>query len=150
LTERDDDGRARGTRPAFSEHDYAQLAASAAAGARLQDVALRVGLGSRRALSRRFEQDERAAEAWALGRAELHEKLVSTLISKALNGEVVPLLFLLKTQYGYREGEPLDGGDQRSLVTINLPAAVAPEAWAKLIEVKPLPVAAGTGNGSDV
>lgn len=125
----------------LDESDYVKLGAWAAAGARLDDAAARLGT-SRRSLHRLFQSDERAAEAWAIGRAELHEQLVSKLIEKAKAGEVVPLLFALKTLFGYREGELIDGGEQRSLVTINLPAAVSAEQYAKLIEVKPLPLAA--------
>jgi hypothetical protein len=121
---------------ALAEDAYVKLGAWAAAGARLEDAAARLGT-SRRSLHRFFQSDERAAQAWAIGRAELHEALVSKLIERAKAGEVVPLLFALKSMFGYREGEPLDGGEQRSLVTINLPGALAPEQYAKLVEVTP-------------
>ena len=125
----------------LGEADYVKLGAWAAAGARLDDAAARLGT-SRRSLHRLFQNDERAAQAWAFGRAELHEVLVSKLIEKAKNGDTVSILFALKTLFGYREGEPIDGGEQRSLVTINLPGALAPEQWANLIEVQPRPTLA--------
>jgi hypothetical protein len=129
------------SRRALTDDERLQLAAWAARGLRLDDAAARLGI-SRRTLGRIFEVDPRAAQAWALGRAELHEELIGTLIAKAKRGDTVALLFSLKTLYGYREGEPLDGGEQRSLVTINLAAAATPEQYAKLIEIRPEAVAA--------
>src|SRR5262245_42708733 len=97
----------------LSETEYERLAAWAARGLRLDDAAARLGT-SRRTLGRIFEADERAASAWAVGRAELHEELVSALLAKAKKGDTVSLLFSLKCLFGWREGEPLDGGEQRS------------------------------------
>jgi predicted DNA-binding protein (UPF0251 family) len=132
----------------LTEDDYVRLSAWGARGLRLEDAAARLGT-SRRTLGRALTEDHRAAEAWALGRAELHEELVSKLIEKAKGGDTVSLLFSLKTLFGYREGEPLDGGEQRSLVTINVPAALPPDAYAKLIEVKPRELDAAAEGSND-
>jgi hypothetical protein len=136
------------TKRTLDEHDHIQLAAWAAAGHRLVDAAARLKM-SPNTLRRIFSEDESAANAWQLGRSELHAELVSKLITKAKAGDTVSLLFALKCLFQYREGEALDGSDQRTLVTINLPAATSPEQYAKLIDVQPRPLAAVSEGSAD-
>jgi hypothetical protein len=57
----------------------------------------------------------------------MHDALVGKLYEKAMRGQDVPILFLLKTVFGYAEGAPL--GDARPQVIINLPAAVPLEQY---------------------
>lgn len=126
---------ANNTRVDLREADYSKLAAWAAQGVRKQDAAARLGVTDR-TLRRIFERDERAASAWATGHAELHERLVAKLVEKALNGEVAPLIFSLKSIFGYRDQGPHEGEQQAPAVVINLPAAVSRENFEKLVEVR--------------
>ena len=115
----------------LTDADRIGLAAMAAAGARRQDAAARLGMAVD-TLRRIFRDDESAARAWDVGRSELHQKLVSKLIEKAKEGDTVPLLFCLKSIFGYREGEELDA-ESRPAVVINLPGAVSPAEYEKLV-----------------
>ena len=132
-----DDTPARTGRPrkALTEEQLPELAVLAT-WARKRDAAARLGM-SVDTLRRILRDDEAAARAWDLGRAGLHEKLVNKLVERALAGEVVPLLFCLKSMFGYREGEPLDGDERAPLVTINLPQPLSPEQYrARLSEMR--------------
>jgi hypothetical protein len=88
-----------------------------------------------------LRDDEAAAMAWDLGRAGLHEKLVNRLVERALAGEVVPLLFCLKSMFGYREGEPLDGEERAPLISIVLPGPASREDYLRELEggIKTIP-----------
>lgn len=119
-----------------------------AAGHRLQDAAARLGV-SRRTLGRILQADEATERAWALGRSELHEKIISTLISKALGGDTIACLFLLKAGFAYREGEPPEPEQRAALVQINLPGALQPEQYARMIEVKPRGIEAEAERDAD-
>jgi hypothetical protein len=110
------------------------LAAMAAAGARKIDAAARLSM-SPDTLRRILRDDEAAAMAWAVGRSELHQKLISKLIERALAGEVVPMLFCLKAMFSYREGEPLDGEERGPLVQIVLPGALSEEEYLRTVTV---------------
>jgi hypothetical protein len=115
----------------ITDAEREKLAAMAAAGARKLDAAARLGMAVD-TLRRIIRDEDAVARAWAVGRSELHEQLVSKLIEKAKDGEVVPLLFCLKSIFGYREGEELDA-ESRPAVVINLPGALDPTAYEKLV-----------------
>ena len=53
----------------------------------------------------RSESDE-VAQAMQRGSAKAHHQLVSRLYQKAMDGDTIALLFLLKTRFGYREASP--------------------------------------------
>jgi hypothetical protein len=125
----------------LTEDERLSLAAWGARGLRLVDVAGKLSVSSN-TLRAILQRDERAAMAWARGRAELAEELVGLLLAQARKGNIAAVIFATKAFLGFSETQSLDGGEQRSLVTINLPAAASPEAWAKLIDVQPRSVAA--------
>jgi hypothetical protein len=56
------------------------------------------------------------------GRAKMHDSLVAVLYKNALKGQLVPALFLLKTQFSYRENDPVDNNNSNR-VTIIIPGA---------------------------
>lgn len=60
------------------------------------------------------------------GLASLEAELVGHLLTAARNGAFVPALFLLKTRFGYREG---DAPESKPNVIINLPGAMSPAAY---------------------
>ena len=63
---------------------------------------------------------------------ELHRKLMSKLIEKALAGETAPLIFSLKILYGYRDSAPpLIEHEHR--VTIELPASLPTALYEKTV-----------------
>jgi hypothetical protein len=69
----------------------------------------------------------------------MHDALVNVLFERAMKGDIVPNLFLLKTRFGYREGDQPQ--DQQPRIIINLPGAAASlDDWAKAITVAPGPV----------
>lgn len=59
------------------------------------------------------------------GRAKMHDSLVAVLYKNAMKGQLVPALFLLKTQFQYRENDPVDNeGGVR--INISIPGAEHP------------------------
>lgn len=70
------------------------------------------------------------------GRQKEHMSLRNKLYEKAMAGEVVPLLFLLKSQHGYVEAReaPMPSAVN---VQIQMPGAMKPGEYAKLIEAIP-------------
>ena len=115
--------------------DYAVIAAMSARGFRKEDVARRLGIAVR-TLDRILAEDERAEEAFAAGRSELHEELVGKLVAKAREGDKACLIFALKAIFQYRENSPIEV-EHRHAIQIQLPAAMTPEAYLELEVRKP-------------
>jgi hypothetical protein len=67
-------------------------------------------------------------EAFAEGREIERSALHGKLFEAAMNGAVVPALFLLKSRHGYREGEQ-EGQANRVSVTFNIPGALPLESY---------------------
>lgn len=67
-------------------------------------------------------------EAFAEGREKERAALHNVLFEAAMNGAVVPALFLLKARHGYREGEQ-EGQANRVSVTFNIPGALPLESY---------------------
>jgi len=73
------------------------------------------------------------------GKAKEQHSLHSKLYEKAMAGEVVPLIFLLKARHGYVEASEQQL-PQSLNVQITLPGAASPKQYSKIIEgevVKP-------------
>lgn len=76
-------------------------------------------------------------EALDRGRAIEHDRLVAKLHELAMDGNVTAVIFALKARHSYREGEPLEGGGSAVQVNINLPSAMTPEDYRKMVDVTP-------------
>jgi len=101
--------------------ELATITALAARGVREQDIGRAVGM-SQQVWARQRDAQPEVMEALNAGRQQMHDKLVGKLYAKAMSGDTVSLLFLLKSRFGYREGESAEGA--RPQVIINLPAAM--------------------------
>lgn len=71
------------------------------------------------------------------GRAKEHDKLVAKLHELAMEGNVTAVIFALKARHAYREGEAPEGGITNVQVNINLPSAMAPEEYQRMVDMTP-------------
>jgi hypothetical protein len=82
--------------------------------------------------------DDRAREALETGTAIEHDMLVGKLHEAAMRGEIVAIIFALKSRHGYRDSTPvIRESESRVKVEIQLPAALTPEQYARVIDVTP-------------
>ncbi len=81
--------------------------------------ALGIARDTLRELRRRQPEVQQAIDA---GRAVDERELVSALKRKAVGGDTIALLFLLKARHGWREGTERDPDGPLVAVQINLPA----------------------------
>src|SRR5262245_16772510 len=90
----------------------------AAKGVREADIARAVGLSVPTWIGLKTTVPA-VADALALGQRMMHDALIGKLYEKAMNGDTVALLFMLKSRFGYKEGtEP---SEARPQIVINLP-----------------------------
>lgn len=55
-----------------------------------------------------------------------------------MRGEIVAIIFALKSRHGYRDSTPIiRESESRVKVEIQLPAALTPEQYARVIDVTP-------------
>lgn len=82
------------------------------------------------------QENESVANAFEAGRGREHQALVSKLYEKAMKGDTVAALFLLKTRHGYREGHVVE---HRSNVDVRLilPEALPAESYGKVVNSLP-------------
>ena len=111
---------------------HALITVLAAKGNRERDIAAHCGM-SHVTWTRRKAEDPSIEEALEAGRAIWHNQLVGKLHSKAMKGDTVALLFLLKTRFGYREGDSPQ--ESRPTITINLPGSLDAAQYAKAITI---------------
>ena len=107
----------------------------AARGNRLRDIAaaLEMNVDTLRLARQRDPELDAAIER---GRGREHAALVGVLYSAAVDkGNVAAAMFLLKCRHGYRETGPENDAGARVAVVVNLPGALDPIQYAKLIEV---------------
>lgn len=76
-------------------------------------------------------------EALDRGRAKEHDKLVAKLHELAMEGNVTAVIFALKARHAYREGEAPEDGSTNVQVNINLPSAMTPEEYQRMVDVTP-------------
>jgi len=88
----------------------------AARGVSVATIARALGFGKDAFRAVRNRQPE-VEEALDLGRSREHDKLVALLHRQAEEGQYVPAMFLLKTRFGYREGEPFEANVNVSVNT---------------------------------
>lgn len=105
----------------------------AARGVRERDIARACGMGHQ-TFHNLKQQDQSISDALDAGRQQMHDALIGKLYSLAMKGEIVPLLFILKSRFGYSDGQQPQ--DQRPQVIINLPAPASVESYppAQIIE----------------
>ncbi len=113
-------------RKTLSNADLAAVTKLAAKGVREQDIARAVGVGATTWQRLKHEHPEVQA-ALDSGRQVMHDALVGKLFERAMKGDIVPNLFLLKTVFGYREGD--EPSETRPQITINLPGALPLSAF---------------------
>ena len=106
--------------------DVAFIERSAGEGCDMIEIARGLHIG-KTTLSRWRKDHETVAEAIEIGRAIEHKALRSKLHEKAMAGDTVALLFLLKCRHGYREGDQSERGGGAT-ITINLPGAMPRES----------------------
>lgn len=87
-----------------------------ARGCSVVTIARALGFGKDAFRSVRNRQPE-VEEALENGRAREHDRLVGLLHAQAEEGQYVPAMFLLKTRFGYREGEPFEANVNVSVNT---------------------------------
>jgi hypothetical protein len=83
------------------------------------------------------EEDERLATALAEVKKVEEEELVSLLLDKARKGDTTSIIFALKGRHGYRDQGPPAGAEHRTNIVINLPDALAPGEYLRMIDVTP-------------
>lgn len=121
---------------ALNGHDYPRIAILSARGLREIDIARELGMAVDTWRRIRAE-DARAEEAWQEGRGAEHETLVGVLYKAAVEkGNIIAAMFLLKTRHGYVEGAPQDT-QHRLRVTFELPGALKPEDYARIVNAHP-------------
>jgi len=127
-------GNPRGaSKKRLQPRDLSVLTELASRGVHLPDIARAVGFG--RNLFREYlATHEEAQNAIDEGRQMLRDKLVNALVTKALNGDTIALIFACKCLAGLREND--QPNDSRPQVTINLPGAMSVEQYAKGLTIE--------------
>jgi hypothetical protein len=124
-------GRRKKTLPA---NGIAIIRELASRGVKETDIAKALGI-SYNVWNRIKHTDERAKNAVEEARQVEHDELFGILYEKALKGDSVPAMFLLKTRHGYKEGAEATTNNAVA-VQITLPGSMKPEDYLKAIEVK--------------
>ena len=76
-------------------------------------------------MSKWFDENEELQLAFDAGKEVERSNLHNVLYRAAINGNVVPAMFLLKAKHGYREqGADADGAASRVNIVFNIPAPV--------------------------
>jgi hypothetical protein len=89
-------------------------------------------------LRRWMKEQPELREQYDLGRERERLTLTNILYQKALAGDAISAMFLLKARHGYKEGEqPADAG--RVNVTIQLPAALPMSSLPVIEHGNPIP-----------
>src|SRR5439155_9887771 len=109
-----------------------RIAALAAAGHSVVGIARGLST-SKDTLRRWMEEDPALADALAQGREAERFALHNLLYRKAMRGNVICAMFLLKARHGYREGDQSDAANRVS-ITFTLPAALPPERYVAAID----------------
>jgi len=117
--------------------DIDRIETLASKGFGLRAIAKHIGVGLETLRRRRLDTPE-VNEALKRGREIEEKSLVDSLLARALdpknNAGAAAAMFLLKTRHNYRENIETDT-DNRVAVVVNVPAALKPEEYAKLVEV---------------
>ena len=101
-------------------------------GAREVDIAAVLGV-CWQTMDRERKEKPEIAQAFAVGNAVGHEKVIGKLMEKCLGGDTIACIFLAKTKYGYRENISIEQTNNIR-VTVDVPAALTAEKYGELIE----------------
>ena len=121
---------------------YEVIEQMAARGHREIDIARRLGIMSWSTWTRIKDEDPKALAALEAGRGVEHDRLYGRLFEKAMRGDTIALLFLLKTRHNYNDRpEP---APVQAAVQINMPSPLGLEDYTRLIaQVKPVTLVEG-------
>jgi hypothetical protein len=100
-----------------------------------KDIARALGM-SANTWTRIKDENPGAQDALDEGRSVEHLALYGRLYQKAMDGDIVALLFLLKCRHGYRETLDITQTNAVQIV-FQIPAALDPADYAKLIAKAP-------------
>lgn len=78
-------------------------------------------------------------EQFQLGREKERFDLHNMLYRKAMNGDTIAAMFLLKSQHSYREGEQHDANGARVQINFTLPGALPLSAFPVIEHGQPIP-----------
>jgi len=104
-------------------------------GARETDIAAKLGMSF--PTWHRLKQ-ERAdiQQAMAEGNSHLHEQVFGMLYKRAMDGDTIAILFLLKSRFAYKEGTTQEV-NHNVRVSFELPASLSADHYSKLISPTP-------------
>jgi hypothetical protein len=125
--------RNKGGRPpkSIAPAQLATVKALAARGVRERDIGRAFEIAPTTWLKLKKERPD-VQEAFDAGRQIMHDALVGKLFERAMKGDLVPNLFLLKCVFHYRE-QGDESGETRPQITINMQGSLTPEAWRERI-----------------
>lgn len=126
--------RKEGPATELTRAGYDLIEQLASRGLAISTIAKALGISTE--LFRRIRaHDDRAREALELGTAIEHDMLVGKLHEAAMRGEIVAIIFALKSRHGYRDSTPVvRESESRVKVEIQLPAALSREQYARVID----------------
>ncbi len=104
------------------ENAAEEIGKLAATGFSKRGIASHFGVGLA-VLQRWIDEDDTLQEAFNVGRDQERYSLHNALYRKAMNGDSVAAMFLLKARHGYREGDQADQANKVS-ITFQLPGAM--------------------------
>jgi hypothetical protein len=79
------------------------------------------------------ETNQAAKELWKEALSVEHDALIEVMFSRAIEGDTKAAQYLLSARHGLSD-KPTETSDRVS-ITLNIPAALSPEQYAKLVEV---------------
>jgi len=83
---------------------------------------------------RRWKEDyPEILEAFEQARAVEHDSLVGVLYDKAMGGDSIAAMFLLKSRHGYRDGGVTIEDNRNVKIGIMLPQSLNPEQYQQII-----------------
>jgi len=101
-------------------------------GAREIDIAAALGV-CWQTMNRERQEKPEIAQAFAIGNAVGHERIVGKLFEKCMNGDTIACIFLAKVKYGYRENIAIEATNNIN-ITVDVPKSLSAEKYKELIE----------------
>lgn len=124
-------------RPTLTDEGKGVIARMSANGHNIPVIADALGLTNDQ-LKVAMKNDPALRAIFDEGRERLSDELASGLLAQARKGNVTCAIFLLKAMAGWRDtGVDTGKGAPQVAVQINLPQAMSPDDYARLIKVAP-------------
>jgi len=119
----------------ITEAGLAAITAWAAKGLSAIEISRGLSIGNR-TLAQLRKRCPEVDEAMQLGTAAFATSLVNVLYEKALKGDTVSCIFLLKAKAGLRDQGPVGAGDTtiRNVNILNLPAPMNMADYLKMVQ----------------